>query len=174
MSAIRSASANVDWSKIYSGLGLNKETLTELQAFRARNTAAFNKAAAIKATVPELDLAHYKSVLKDQSVIQQAEKVLAEFKPADYDVSKWNGVVDAFEGKAVEAAKATVTKISSEEESLKKTLSNIQDARPFEDLTAAEVGHARPEITHAVETMLKKGKWTVPGYRETFGEFSLM
>lgn len=32
MSAIRSASANVDWSKIYSGLGLNKGAL----GFRAR------------------------------------------------------------------------------------------------------------------------------------------
>jgi hypothetical protein len=28
-----------------------------------------------------------------------------------------------------------------------------------------EVSKARPEITKAVETMLKKGKWSVPGYR---------
>lgn len=28
-----------------------------------------------------------------------------------------------------------------------------------------EVGKARPEITKATETMIKKGKWTVPGYR---------
>jgi hypothetical protein len=70
---------------------------------------------------------------------------------------------------------------------LKDTLSNIQDARPFEDLTVGllalgslhdpssltstsclqvtEVSKARPEITKAVETMLKKGKWSVPGYR---------
>jgi hypothetical protein len=27
------------------------------------------------------------------------------------------------------------------------------------------VSKARPEITKAVETMLKKGKWSVPGYR---------
>ena len=54
-----------------------------------------------------------------------------------------------------------------------------------------EVAKARPEITKAVESMLKKGKWTVPGYRvsneptfdrsdkadarkEKFGEFSLL
>ena len=30
-----------------------------------------------------------------------AEKVMKDFKPVDYDVTKWNGVVDAFEGKAV-------------------------------------------------------------------------
>ena len=35
----------------------------------------------------------------------------------------------------VEAAKQTVEKISTEESSLKATLSNIQEARPFEDLT---------------------------------------
>jgi F-type H+-transporting ATPase subunit d len=60
-----------------------------------------NKNAALKSTTPEIDLAHYKSILKDQSAVQNAEKVLREFKPVDYDLSKWNGVVDAFEGKAV-------------------------------------------------------------------------
>jgi F-type H+-transporting ATPase subunit d len=37
----------------------------------------------------------------------------------------------------IEAAKATVQKISAEESSLQKTLSNIKDARPFEDLTVS-------------------------------------
>lgn len=118
---------------------------------------------------------------------------MREFKAVDYDLSKWNGVVDAFEGKAVAAAKETLAKISKEEGSLKETLSNIQEARPFEDLTVSlvisawqggaremsnlpsmtnnqvdEVGKARPEITKATETMIKKGKWTVPGYRVSF------
>ncbi|RSH93919.1 ATP synthase d subunit [Saitozyma podzolica] len=172
--ATKSAATAVDWTKIYTGLGLGKETLHELQAFRARHTSAMNRNVALKATTPEIDLEHYRSVLKDQNAVANAEKVLSGFKPVDYDVSKWNGVVDAFEGKAVAAAKETLTKISSEESSLKDTLSNIQDARPFEDLTVTEVSKARPEITKAVETMLKKGKWSVPGYREKFGEFSLM
>ncbi|KAK4684876.1 F-type H+-transporting ATPase subunit d, partial [Tremellales sp. Uapishka_1] len=172
--ASKSASAAVDWTKIYSGLGLGKETITELQAFRARHSAALNKNAALKSSAPSIDLSHYKSILKDQQAVQTAEKVLAEFKPVDYDVTKWNGVVEAFEGKAVAAAKETLTKISAEESSLNETLSNIQSARPFEDLTVAEVAKARPEIEKAVETMVKKGKWSVPGYREKFGEFSLM
>lgn len=37
----------------------------------------------------------------------------------------------------VTAAKETLQKISTEESSLKDTLSNIQDARPFEDLTVS-------------------------------------
>lgn len=130
--------ANIqEWSKIYSGLGLGKETTSQLQAFRARNTSAANKNAALKSSTPEIDLSHYKSILKDQSAVQNAEKVLREFKAVDYDVSKWNGVVDAFEGKAVAAAKETLAKISKEEGSLKETLSNIQEARPFEDLTVS-------------------------------------
>ncbi|KAK8869606.1 hypothetical protein IAR55_000173 [Kwoniella newhampshirensis] len=172
--AARSAASTVDWTKIYNGLGLDKTTIQSLQSFRARHTSAINKNSALKATVPQIDLSHYKSVLKDQQAVSLAEKTLKEFKAVDYDVSKWNGVVEAFEGKAVAAAKETVSKISAEETSLQATLSNIQDARPFEDLTVDEVAKARPEITKAVETMVKKGKWSVPGYREKFGEFALM
>jgi F-type H+-transporting ATPase subunit d len=150
------------------------ETITELQAFRARHSNASNKNAAIKASIPALDLSAYKAVLKDQRAIDVAEKTLSSFKPVTYDVSKWNAVVESFEGKAVAAAKETVSKISTEETSLKKTLSNIQDARAFEDLTVAEVGQAQPEIPKAVETMIGKGKWTVPGYTERFGVQSLL
>jgi F-type H+-transporting ATPase subunit d len=132
-----------EWTKIYNGLGLGKETTSQLQAFRARHTSALNKNSALKSTVPEIDLSHYKSILKDQSAVQNAEKVLREFKPVDYDLSKWNGVVDAFEGKAVAAAKETLAKISKEEGSLKETLSNIQEARPFEDLTVSHFPHYR-------------------------------
>jgi len=46
-------------------------------------------------------LSHYRSILKDQSAIAHAEKVLADFKAVDYDVSKWNDAVSAFESKAV-------------------------------------------------------------------------
>jgi F-type H+-transporting ATPase subunit d len=126
-----------DWSKIYTGLGLGKQTITSLQEFRARHTTALNRNSALKATTPEIDLSHYKGLLKDQSAVQNAEKVLREFKAVDYDVTKFNSAVDAFKGKAVEAAKATLKKIETEEGSLKDTLANIQEARPFEDLTVS-------------------------------------
>jgi F-type H+-transporting ATPase subunit d len=71
--------------------------------------------------------------------VQAAEKVLREFKAVDYDVSKWDQAVDSFQGKAVQAAKETVAKIETEEKSLKETLSNISEARPFEDLTVSDV-----------------------------------
>ena len=80
----------------------------------------------------------------------------------------------------VAKAQETSEKIDVELKDLHATLANIEDARPFEDLTVStrnpepnslsntrsqvdDVGAAHPRITEAVETMLKKGKWTVPG-----------
>lgn len=100
--AWRSAVAQ-DWTKIYSTLGLAKSTLSELSAFRARHSAALNRHAALTSSAPEIDLAKYKSVLKDQRAVDEAEKVLKSFKPQTYDVKKWQQAVEAFEGKAVSA-----------------------------------------------------------------------
>ncbi|EJT50795.1 subunit d of the stator stalk of F1F0 ATP synthase required for ATP synthesis, Atp7p [Trichosporon asahii var. asahii CBS 2479] len=127
-------------------------TLSALQAFRARNINASNKNAALKSTMPQVDLSHYKSILKNASAVEAAEKALSSFKPVDYDVSKWDKVVDAFEQKAVSQAKETVQKVDKEETDLKATLSNITEARPFEDLTSDEAAAANPEISKATES----------------------
>ena len=42
------------------------------------------------------------------------------------------------------------------------------------ELQVEEVGQAHPRIMETVENMVKKGKWTVPGYKEKFGDLSLM
>lgn len=141
------------------------ETVAQVNAFRARHAAASTKNASLVSSTPTIDLARYKSILKDQSALQNAEKVLSSFKPVSYDLGKITGVVDAFESRAVDAAKKTLEKIQGEQEGLEQTLSNIREARPFEDLTVREVSEAQPQITKAVETMVKKGKWSVPGYR---------
>lgn len=101
--------------------------------------------------MPQVDLSHYKSILKNASAVEAAEKALSTFKPVDYDVSKWDKVVDAFEQKAVSQAKDTVQKVDKEESDLKATLSNITEARPFEDLTSDEAAAANPEISKATE-----------------------
>lgn len=49
---------------------------------------------------------------------------------------------------------------------MEATLDNIQSARPFDQLTLDDVAAARPEITKTVDTMVQKGKWSVPGYKE--------
>ncbi|OBZ71814.1 ATP synthase subunit d, mitochondrial [Grifola frondosa] len=108
------------------------------------------------------------------AVIDDAEKLLREFKPVTYDVSSHIKAIETFEVKAVAKAKETTDKIDVELKELQATLANIEDARPFEDLTVEEVGEAHPRIVEAVENMIKKGKWTVPGYKEKFGDLSLM
>ena len=69
----------------------------------------------------------------------------------------------------VEQAQATSSKIEAELKDLKATLKNIEDARPFNQLTVDDVVAARPEIGRTVDEMVKKGKWTTPGYDEKFG-----
>jgi len=57
---------------------------------------------------------------------------------------------------------------------LDKTLKNIEEARPFEELTLTDVVKARPDIEKNTETMVSKGRWTVPGYKERFGDLTIM
>lgn len=121
---------------------------------------------------PQVDFAHYKQVLKNQDVVSQMEKAFSSFKPTDYDLSGQLKAIDAFESKAVSSAQETTTKIDAELKDLNSTLSNIKDARGFEELTLQDIAKARPQIPQTVDTMLEKGKWTVPGYKEKFGDLS--
>lgn len=72
-------------------------------------------------------------------------------------------------GVQVEQAQASATKVEAELKDLKETLSNIEGARPFDQLTAGDIIAARPEIGKTIEEMVKKGKWSLPGYEEKFG-----
>ena len=72
----------------------------------------------------------------------------------------------------VVSAQQAVKKVDQELQALESTLKDIESARPFEDLTTADVARARPEITKAVEEMVKNGKWTTPGYGEKVSCFS--
>ena len=56
------------------------------------------QAAAAPTTV---DLAHYRSVLKNKAIVDEAEKLLNEFKPVTYDVSAQIKAIETFEAKAV-------------------------------------------------------------------------
>jgi len=172
--ASKAAVAAVDFARVYSSLGLGKETVAALQAFRKRYQDAQRLQAQYASQPTTVDLEYYRSVLKNKSVVDEADKILKDFKPVTYDVSSHIKAIETFETKAVAKAQETADKIDVELRDLQATLANIEEARPFEDLTVDEVGHAHPRITEAVETMVKKGKWTVPGYKEKFGDLSLM
>lgn len=164
-----------------------------MQAFRKRSDDARRHLNALKDQKVDVDFAYYKNTLKNQSVVSQAEKILKDFKPVTYDVGAHLKAIDAFEAKAVSAtslssmrkpcpqadtptndlqveqAQASADKIENELKDLKATLKNIEDARPFNQLTVDEIIAARPEIKETVEAMVKQGKWTTPQYQERFG-----
>ncbi|KAJ8502440.1 hypothetical protein ONZ45_g77 [Pleurotus djamor] len=174
MATKAAASAAVDFSRVYSSLGLGKETIASLQAFRKRHSEAQRLHGQFASQPTTVDLAYYRSVLKNKAIVDEAEKLLKDFKPVSYDVSAHVKAIETFEAKAVAKAQETEQKIDVELKELQATLANIEDARPFEDMTVEDVGAAHPRIVEAVETMLKKGKWTVPGYKEKFGDLNMM
>lgn len=48
--------------------------------------------------------------------------------------------------------------------SLEKAISDIENARPWEQTTTQDIIKAKPEIDEYVERLVKKGHWMVPGY----------
>ncbi|THV05356.1 ATP synthase d subunit [Dendrothele bispora CBS 962.96] len=172
--ASKAATVAVDFSRIYSSLGLGKETISALQAFRKRHSDAQLANGQYSQQPTTVDFAHYRSVLKNKAVVDELEKAFKDFKPVTYDVDSHVKAIESFESKAVSKAKETEAKIDVELKELQATLANIEEARPFDQLTAGDIGAAHPKIFETVETMLKKGKWTVPGYKEKFGDLNLM
>lgn len=131
----RSAALKIDWTKVTSSLGLRGQTATALQAFKKRNDDARRKVQFLSEQPQTVDFAHYRNVLKNQAVIDDLENHFKTFKPATYDVSRQVKAIDAFEAQAVQNAEQTKGKVEDEIVELKKTLENIETARPFEDLT---------------------------------------
>lgn len=82
-----------------------------------------------------VDFAHYRSVLKNQAVVDEIEKRFGAFQPTKYDVSRQLKAIEAFEVEAVKNAEATKEKVDLELKDLEATLKNIETARPFEELT---------------------------------------
>ncbi|KAG7086763.1 hypothetical protein E1B28_002695 [Marasmius oreades] len=174
MAAARTAAAAVDFTRIYTTLGLGKETIAAVQAFRKRHSEAQRIHGQYASQPTTLDFARYRETLKNKAIVDEAEKLFKDFKPVTYDVSAHVKAIESFEAIALENAKETEKKVDAEIEQLKATLANIEEARPFDQLSANDVGEAHPRIIETVETMLKKGKWSVPGYKEKFGDLNVM
>ncbi|CAG8503932.1 14252_t:CDS:2 [Acaulospora morrowiae] len=69
----------------------------------------------------------------------------------------------------VENAQKTASKVDAELQDLQSTLTNMEQTRPFKQLTVDEVVAAKPEINDIVEKLVQKHRWAVPGYEERFG-----
>lgn len=164
----------MDWTKIISNLGLTGQTASALTAFKKRNDEARRSIVELEQQPATVDFSHYRSILKNQSVIDLIEKEVNAYSPVKLDVSKQLKSIEAFESKAVENATATESVVAKELADLQKTLSNIDSARPFDQLTVDDVVKARPDIDEKVTLLVKKGIWTAPGYKEKFGDLTVM
>ncbi|PGH12775.1 ATP synthase subunit D, mitochondrial [Polytolypa hystricis UAMH7299] len=174
MAVSRSAALKLDWAKVATSLGLRGQTAASLQSFKKRNDDARRKVQVLSETPQSVDFEHYRSVLKNQAVINEIEAHFKAFQPATFDVNRQLKAIEAFEAQAVKGAEETKGAVALELRSLEKTLENIETARPFEDLSCDDVAAARPEVLQKTKEMVAKGKWMPPGYKENFGDLSFL
>jgi F-type H+-transporting ATPase subunit d len=79
----------------------SSETIASLQAFRKRHNEAQRLSHQYNNQPTTVDFAHYRSTLKNQAIVDEAEKILKEFKPVTYDVNTHVKAIETFEAKAV-------------------------------------------------------------------------
>ena len=77
------------------------ETVAALQAFRKRHADAQRIHGQLSSQPTAVDFTHYRSILKNQNIVNKAEKLLKDFKPVTYDVNAHVKAIEAFEAKAV-------------------------------------------------------------------------
>ncbi|EPX70474.1 F0-ATPase subunit D [Schizosaccharomyces octosporus yFS286] len=172
--SVSSAVKAVDWAAVPSKLKLDAGTASALANFRSRHAQAAAKLGSLKEQLTTVDFASYRQVLKNQEIVNRIESSVTSFKPVKINLDSQLKAINAFEGKAVGSAKKNVEMIKTELESLSTTLKNIEQARPTSEITIEDMKTAVPEVEKIVETMVTKGKWVVPGYREKFGDLSIM
>lgn len=174
MSLAKSAANKLDWAKVIASLKLTGNTATQLSGFKKRNEEARRQLLELQNQPTTVDFEHYRSVLNNSEIVDKIEKYFKSYKPVSVDISKQLSTIEAFESQAVENAFETEKVVAQELKALEETLNNIESARPFEQLTVDDLAKARPDIDAKVEEMVKKGRWDVPGYKEKFGDLTVM
>ncbi|KAI9598097.1 hypothetical protein BDF19DRAFT_420385 [Syncephalis fuscata] len=167
------AVSKIDWSRLLS-IPLRKDTAAQLTAFRKRFDETQRQLTSLQEQKLDVDFAHYRSVLSNKAVVDEAEKAWKAFKPVKIDLAKQQQVLDTLEAKAVQRAEQTVKQIDIDIAELQKTLSNIESARPVEQLSVEDIIEAKPEIVEVLGKRLEEGKWSIPGYEEKYGDRAIM
>lgn len=80
-----SVARNVNWTSLSTKL--KPETMASLNAFRRRHADLQKTLVELKEQDTAIDFSHYRKVLKNTKVIDNAEKALKGFKPATYDLT---------------------------------------------------------------------------------------
>jgi hypothetical protein len=106
-----------------------------LTAFKKRHDDALRKVRVLQEQPQEIDFTHYRSVLKNRAVIDEIEQQVKSWKAKSYDVARQIKAIETFEAQAVKSAEDTKVVVDKELKELEKCLKNIEDARPFDQLT---------------------------------------
>jgi F-type H+-transporting ATPase subunit d len=109
--------------------------VASLQAFKKRSEDARRRVQMLSEQPSKVDFSYYRSILKNQAIVDEIENHFKTFKPATYDVGRQIKAIEAFEQQAIKNAEETKGRVDMELKDLDKTLKNIEEARPFEDLT---------------------------------------
>jgi F-type H+-transporting ATPase subunit d len=99
MSSLKTVASNIDWAAL--GSKLKPETLAALNVFRRRHADLSKTLADLKEQDVAIDFAHYRSVLKNQKVVNNAESSLKTFKAVNYDLEGQLKLIQQHEAKAV-------------------------------------------------------------------------
>ncbi|EMR10980.1 hypothetical protein PNEG_00583 [Pneumocystis murina B123] len=168
------AAAKINWIKLLSSYGLSSSVISSLSTFHQWSLNTRAKIGILEEQLQNIDFSYYRSILKNKSLVNQIEKELKAFRPVKYQVDPQIKAIQQFETKAIENATKISENAKKELTELEMTLSNIQQARPIDELTVEDVLTACPEIEKRVEDMVKQEKWSVPGYKEKFGNLAIM
>jgi F-type H+-transporting ATPase subunit d len=87
--------------RVTNGIWCALETIAALQAFRKRQADAQRIHSQLSSQPTTVDIAHYRSILKNKGIVDEAEKLLKDFKPVSYDVAAHVKAIEVFEAKAV-------------------------------------------------------------------------
>jgi hypothetical protein len=145
----RTAALKLDWAKLTTQLGLKGSTASALQAFKKRHDDALRKVRVLQEMPQTVDFAQYRGTIKNRAVVDEIERQFKAWQPKTYDVSRQIKAIETFEAQAVQSAEETKVAVDRELKDLEKTLRNIEEARPFEDLTVVRTAPRSPEADAA-------------------------
>jgi len=109
--------------------------LNSLTSFKKRHDDAKRRLTVLESQSTDVDFGYYRSVLKNQSIIDEIEKSVRGYTVKKVDVSRQIKAIEGFETTAIKSAEETKGQVEKELKDLEATLQNIQGARAFEDLT---------------------------------------
>ncbi|EEB08754.1 F0-ATPase subunit D [Schizosaccharomyces japonicus yFS275] len=164
----------VEWAKVVAKYKLKPSTAVQIKAFLTRHAEAASRLGKLREQDTSLDFKHYRQLLSNKEIVDKIESHVKRFKPVKIDLSSQMKIIEAFEAKANKNAAETAALVKKELSSLYKTLQDIEKARPVTDLTIDDVKDATAEVEQIVSDMVRTGNYHIPGYKEKFGDLSIM